>query len=276
VKTQVTTVDESPLVSPEVRKSIQQKLGIFNWYLRVTDPTFKCRLSQLGSEQAHATEQTAEAVDYVLNYLHNYPNASLVYYASDMKLHAESDASHNAEPEARSRAGGTFYLGARTADFVNAPVDETSVRIDAVCASAAEAEYASLFLNARKACVLRQTLKDLGHPQGATPILVDNKCAQGLANDTVKRRQSKAIDMRFHWIRDRVRQGQFEIIWGPGSENLADFFTKNLAAKQFQQMRLFFVKDINPTPAVLKCLTAVQRGRWKSRAHRAQHVTRTR
>ena len=77
---------------------------------------------------------------------------------------------------------------------------------------------------------------------------VDNKCAQGLANDTVKRRQSKAIDMRFHWIRDRVRQGQFLINWGPGASNLADFFTKNLAAKQFQEMRLYFVKDIKPTP----------------------------
>ena len=28
------------------------------------------------------------------------------------------------------------------------------------------------------------------------------------------------------------------------SDNLADRFTKSLAAKQFQHMRLFFVKDI--------------------------------
>ena len=75
---------------------------------------------------------------------------------------------------------------------------------------------------------------------------VDNKCAQGLANDTVKRRRSKAIDMRFHWIRDRVRQGQFIINWAPGSTNLADFFTKNLPTKQFRFMRLFFIRDIKP------------------------------
>jgi hypothetical protein len=52
--------------------------------------------------------------------------------------------------------------------------------------------------------------------------------------------------MRFHWIRDRVRQGQFIITWFPGTTNLADFFTKNLPAKQFQFMRLFFVRDIKP------------------------------
>jgi hypothetical protein len=165
-----------------------------------------------------------------------------------MQLQVESDASYNSEPGATSRAGGVFFLGPRSDTFINGLVDETSVRIDTVCASAAEAEYAAIFLNARKACVLRQTLTDLGHPQGATPMSVDNKCAQGLANDTVKRRQSKAIDMRFHWIRDRVRQGQFLINWAPGSSNLADFFTKNLAAPQFQEMRLFFVKDIKPAP----------------------------
>ena len=250
IKTQLTTVDTSPLISPEGRKLIQKKLGIFNWYLRVVDPTFKVRLSQLGSEQAHATKQTEEAVDYVLNYLHHYPNASLVYYASDMLLHIESDASYNSEPGATSRAGGVFYLGKRTDDFVNGPVDETSVRIDAVVSAASEAEYAAIFINARKGTALRQTLEDLGHKQPPTPMVVDNKCAQGLANDTVKRRRSKAIDMRFHWIRDRVRQGQFIINWAPGSTNLADFFTKNHPVKRFQWMRLFFVKDIKPKKRV--------------------------
>lgn len=244
--TQLTSIDTSPALPPEGRLAIQRTLGIFNWYLRVTDPSFKCRLSQLGAEQAHATEQTAAAVDHVLNYLHAFPNANLVYYASDMALQVESDASYNSEPKATSRAGGVFYLGKRTEGFVNGPIDETSVRIDAVMAAASEAEYAATFINARKACALRQTLSDLGHIQGPTPISVDNKCAQGLANDTVKRRQSKAIDMRFHWIRDRVRQGQFEVNWAPGKSNLADFFTKNLPAKQFQFMRLFFVRDIKP------------------------------
>jgi hypothetical protein len=192
-------------VDATARKRIQKALGIFNWYLRVTDPTFMVRWSQLGSEQAPATEQTVDSVDYVLNYLYNYPDAHLVFYASDMNLQGESDASYNSEPGATSRDGGTFFLGKRTDNFVNGPIDEKSVRIDAVCSSVAEAEYASIFLDARKATVLRQTLSDIGYPQPPTPLSVDNKCAEGLANDTVKRRRSKAIDMRFHWIRDRVR-----------------------------------------------------------------------
>ena len=53
----------------------------------------------------------------------------------------------------------------------------------------------------------------MGYPQPATTIITDNECAQGIANDTVKQRRSKAIDMRFYWIRDRVGKGQFTILW---------------------------------------------------------------
>jgi hypothetical protein len=135
ITTQLTDIDTSPPVDDTARKRIQKALGIFNWYLRVTDPTFMVRWSQLGSEQTHATEQTVDSVDYVLNYLYNYPDAHLVFYASDMNLQGESDASYNSEPGATSRAGGTFFLGKRADNFVNGPIDETSVRIDAVCSS---------------------------------------------------------------------------------------------------------------------------------------------
>jgi hypothetical protein len=35
------------------------------------------------------------------------------------------------------------------------------------------------------------------------------------------------MDMRFYWIKDRVKQGQFKTYWGPGFQNLADYFTKH-------------------------------------------------
>ena len=38
----------------------------------------------------------------------------------------------------------------------------------------------------------------------------------------------KSIDMRFHWIRDRISQNQFIVTWRQGALNLADFFTKTL------------------------------------------------
>ena len=45
---------------------------------------------------------------------------------------------------------------------------------------------------------------------------------------SVKMKRSKSIDMRFHWIRDRIKQGHFVVTWIKGANNLADFFTKAL------------------------------------------------
>ena len=72
--------------------------------------------------------------------------------------------------------------------------------------SAAEAEVGALFMNAHEATPFRQSLNNLGHPQGATPINTDNATAQGIVDNTMKQKRSKAMDIRFYWVRDRVEQ----------------------------------------------------------------------
>jgi hypothetical protein len=42
--------------------------------------------------------------------------------------------------------------------------------------------------------------------------------------------------MRFHWLRDRIRQGQFTITHLAGKLNLADFFTKTLPCAIHQDL----------------------------------------
>ena len=59
-----------------------------------------------------------------------------------------------------------------------------------------------------------ETLVEMSHPQPATPVHVDNKCAVGILNETIQQRKSKSIDARFLWVRDRVKQGQFRVFWG--------------------------------------------------------------
>ena len=58
-------------------------------------------------------------------------------------------------------------------------------------ASAAEAEIAALFLNARLAIPLRTALIEMGHPQPATRIKTDNNTADGFVNGTIKQNKTK-------------------------------------------------------------------------------------
>ena len=94
-------------------------------------------------------------------------------------------------------------------------------------ASAAEAEYGALFLNGQAAVPIRTTLIEMHHPQPPTPIQVDNSTAVGIANNSIKQTRSKAMDMCFHWIQDRIFQEHLNVFWKPGPTNLGDYHSKH-------------------------------------------------
>ena len=152
--------------------------------------TILTALNAIASEQAAPTERTMQRVHQFLDYMTTHPNAVIRFRASDMILNVHSDASYLSAGNARSRAGGYFFLGslptANSPIFLNGNIQITCSILKLVAASAAEAELGALFLNAREAKVLRLTLQELGHPQPPTLIHVDNSTAVEIVNNTVK------------------------------------------------------------------------------------------
>jgi hypothetical protein len=45
------------------------------------------------------------------------------------------------------------------------------------------------------------------------------------------------MDMRYHWMTNRVRQKQFDIYWRLGRENLGDYQTEHHSAQHHKDMR---------------------------------------
>jgi hypothetical protein len=239
--------DTSEPLAPSGLKLLQQIIGTLLYYARAIDNTMLVAISSLALALKTGTQATMDAATHLLNYCATHPDATIRFHASDMVLHVHSDASYLSAPAARSRIGGYFFLSSSvgatppspTAPPVpfNGPVLVTCSILRSVVSSAAEAELGALFYNAKEGCMLRSTLQDLGHPQPATPIQTDNSCAAGIANDTVKQKRSKAMDMRFYWVRDRVRQGEFLIYWRRGADNDADYFTKHHPPAEHRRKR---------------------------------------
>ena len=95
-------------------------------------------------------------------------------------------------------------------------------------AAASEAKIAALFHNGQEAVYLRQLLTELGHPQlGPTMLTTDNSTADGFANRRTKIKRSKAMDMRYYWVQDRVTMKDLAVCWSSGKNNLGDYFTKH-------------------------------------------------
>jgi hypothetical protein len=226
----------APLPADQITR-LQQIIGALLYYARMIDCTMLVALGTLASAQSKGTKATMDAAIHLLNYCSTHPDAVIRYHKSNMILHIISDASYLSETGARSRLGGYLFLTDQMVNTVpqpddiappfNAPILVNSSIISSVLASAGEAELAALFYNAKDGAMIRTTLEELGHPQPTTPIQTDNACASGIANNTIKQKRSKAIDMRFYWVRDRVKDGQFLVYWKRGEQNDADYFTKH-------------------------------------------------
>ena len=80
----------------------------------------------------------------------------------------------------------------------------------------------------------------------------NNNTASGIMNNTVKQKMSKTMDMRFYWLQDRVDQGMFRVYWGPGKENLADYYTKRFTATHHKKVRPIYLYDKDRSPDTLQ------------------------
>ena len=148
-----------------------------------------------------------------------------------MVLNIHSDASSSSERGAKSRSAGHYFLGWK-------PRDNATIRLNGaiytlcnimkfVASSADEAELGVLFMNAREGLIIQLTLEELGHPQPSTPMHCDIATASGIANGSVKRQRSRAMEMRYFYICNQVKNGEFDIIWHPGKVNMGDYASKH-------------------------------------------------
>jgi hypothetical protein len=210
-------------------------------------------LNDIATDQTKATEKTQAATNQMLDYLATHPDATIRYHASDMVLHIHSDASYLSFSNARSRLGGLFFLGNKSPeqDALNGSILDVAAVIKNVVASAAESEVGACFHNAQSGAPFRVTLAELGHTQPPTPLRTDNSTAYGIVNETIKQKRSKAMDMRYHWLTDRVRQKQFDLYWRPG---LADYQTKHHSAQHHKDMLHLILHEANSLQVLRGCV----------------------
>jgi hypothetical protein len=202
-------INQSSKATKEQQKYIQQVIGVLLYYGRAVDSTILVTLSSLASAQAAPTEYTMELIKWLLDYIATNPEAILTYKSSDMILAVHSDASYLSKANARSRVGGHFFCSTNVSDPPNnGAVLNISKIPKAIMSSAAKAELEALYINVNKAVPMHQILAEIGHKQPKTPIQTDNTTACGVVNHNIQPQRTKALDMRFHWLRCRLPSKQ--------------------------------------------------------------------
>jgi hypothetical protein len=228
-KKQYTMQDsKAPLLDDKAKWFIQQVCGKFLFLSRAVDSTLYCPISTIASQSSKPTKDTMRQTLQLLDYLATQEDVVLSYHVRDMVLAVHSNASYLSKPKACSRAGGHFFLSSdTTVPPNNGAVLNIAHIIKNVMSLATEGELAGLYIMVPEAVYIRLILKELGHKQPPTPLQTDNAMADAIINGKIQPKQTKAMDMRFHWLRDCECQQQFWIYWQPGKLNDTDYWTKH-------------------------------------------------
>lgn len=112
-----------------------------------------------------------------------------------------------------------------------------SVRQPTVSRSTAESEYIAAGEVAKELQYLHQLACQFGLNPGCIPVGTDNSAALRLIDDPISMARTKHIDVIHHHVRERVKLGQMRFVAVPGSENVADMFTKPLPRPAFEAFR---------------------------------------
>ena len=109
-----------------------------------------------------------------------------------------------------------------------------------VAASSCEAEYVAAFEACKEAIWLRTLLDAIGHrPETPTTILCDNNAAINLSEDPLLHDRVKHIDIKHHFLRERVQSNEITLSYINTYDNIADIFTKALDTRKFTRFREF-------------------------------------
>nr|GEY98913.1 ribonuclease H-like domain-containing protein [Tanacetum cinerariifolium] len=102
--------------------------------------------------------------------------------------------------------------------------------------SSAEAEYMSLSECCAQVLWMRTQLKDYGFHFDKLPMYCDSKAAIAISCNPVQHSRTKHIDVRYHFIKEKVEKGIVELFFVGTEYQLADLFTKALSEDRFKYL----------------------------------------
>jgi len=106
-----------------------------------------------------------------------------------------------------------------------------------VALSTAEAEYIATGSCYAQSLWIKQQLSDFRFNLFKILLLCDNTSAISLRKNPVQHSRTKYIEIRHHFIRDHVNNGDYEIQFVSTENQLADLFTKPLNKERFNFLR---------------------------------------
>ena len=228
------TAPSEPTMEP-----YREAIGCLMYLMVGTRPDLAYSICTLAKYVQNPTKIHWDAVVRVIRYVIHTKDLGLLYGGTEASVvpSVYVDADWAGDPATRKSMSG--YVAMMSGGAVAWCARQQEV----VATSSAESEYISMCNGAKETVWLRRLVAGLQVVPGmteATIAHVDNKAAIALGHSAAVNRRNKHIDVRFHYTRQVIDDGELEVQYCPTEEMLADLFTKALGRVKLQ----YFVRGL--------------------------------
>uniref|UniRef100_A0AAV1T0V2 CCHC-type domain-containing protein n=1 Tax=Peronospora matthiolae TaxID=2874970 RepID=A0AAV1T0V2_9STRA len=209
-------------------------IGCLMYLMVGTRPDIAVAVGVLSQFAAEPCPTHWQALKRVFRFIQGTRTYGIEFQAtSDDKLQGYSDADWAGDVEARRSTSGYAFV------MNNGCISWRSKKQSIVALSSTEAEYMALTEAVQEAIWLKAFLHELGEMNSdeAVKIYEDNQGSIALAKNPEFHKRTKHIDIRYHFVREKVAEGKVVLEYCSTKDMKADLMTKPIPASQFQYLR---------------------------------------
>jgi len=140
----------------------------------------------------------------------------------EVKVYSDSSFASEKE-ECRSREGYVAVIAGGAVSWYT--------RLQRITLSSTEAEYLAANEGGREIVFLNDVLDELGVKRDKSTLFMDNSSAIKQVKNPVFHKRSKHVKVKFHWLRQALKEEDFKIEWIKTEDMAADFLTKPVDQK---------------------------------------------
>lgn len=226
--------------SPEIEKKCRQLIGSLMYAVCGTRPDLCVSVCFLSRYQHCASVMLYKALKRILRYIKGTLNYSLVYNSTCTELQGFVDADWAGDT--RDRKSTTGYLF----KIFDCTVVWCCKKQLSVSLSSTESEYVALSMAITEACWLKNLLFDFDVIHSEVILFEDNQSAIKLVYNNENNKRLKHLDIRYHFIMDKIREKCISVKYIKTQDNLADLLTKPLGKNVFEKFVKLIFHEYSP------------------------------
>jgi len=213
---------------PTLQTQYQAIISSLLYLMLGTCPDIAFAVIKLSQFSANPSKEHYEQAKYIYHYLAGTKDYTMVFDGNTNEgLIVHSDSNWTTDINNCCSITGYFFK------LAGSSVSWLSRAPKTVALSSTEAEYMGISDCCRQAMWITNLFGEIGFSVSLITICGDNQGSLFIGSNPVQEKQTKYIDICYHYIRKCIEDNKVPVVFVPGNNNPAGMFTKNLDCLKF-------------------------------------------